>query len=133
MKFNKNNILAIIFLLLFSFGCKREEAVLQPHDEVLVYSLPMDLAFLRVVEAAEVHPDWEPDWTDKEKGIIHLRNVRYSSFADADRREATLLVQHRGPEGITIQLDPQSQSVVGGDEILNLIRKALSEEAARRQ
>ena len=120
-----------IFLLLGLFGCARSSPMLPVHDEVLVYSLPMDLTYLRTLEAVDSHPDWELDRTIKEKGLIYLRNLRYSSFADADRRTATLVLKRVGPRETSVQLDRKSQAVVGGDELLALIKEYLSREVSR--
>ena len=123
--------LTTLFISLASLGCSRS-SMLTVHDEVLVYPLPFDLAFLRTLEAIQEHKEWDLDWTDKEMGVISIRNMRYSSFADADRRQATLIVKRLNARETSIQLDPKSQSVVGGDEILSLIRVQLSREVGRR-
>ncbi|MBI2167738.1 MAG: hypothetical protein HYU34_05835 [Candidatus Omnitrophica bacterium] len=117
---------------LFLLGGCAHAPLLPIHDEVLVFSLPYDLTFLRVLEAADTHPDWEPNWTDKEKGVIHLQNTRYSSFADADKRSMVLLVKREDEGGSSVRLAPESQAVVGGGEVLKLIQAALSEEASLR-
>ena len=113
---------------LFLFGCVHGRVV---HDEVLTCPLPMDLTFLRTVEAVQTHPDWELDYTDKEKGIIHLRNLKYSSFDDSDERTATLVLKRIGRRETSIQLAPESQSILGVDEVLKLIKQALSREAGQ--
>lgn len=123
-----------LMMLLFSlsfFGCARSSTMLPLHDEVLVYPLPMDLAYLRTLEAVDLHSDWELDRTEKEKGLIYLRNLRYSSFADADRRTATLVLKQTGSHETSIQLAKESRSVVGGDELLDLIKQQLSREVSR--
>lgn len=120
-----------LFISLASFGCSRA-SILPVHDDVLVYPLPFDLAFLRTLEAIQDHKDWDLDWTDKEMGIISIRNMRYSSFADADRRQAFLIVKRLNSKETSVQFDPKTNAVVGGDEILSLIRSQLSREVARR-
>ena len=122
----------LTFLLsLASLGCARS-SLLPVHDQVLVYPLPYDLTFLRTIEAIQAHSEWDLDWTDKEKGIISIRNMRYSSFADADRRQAILIVKRLNAHETSVQFDTKSQAVVGGDEILSLIRGQLSSETSRR-
>ena len=117
------------FLYLGLAGCNTpSSSVLPVHDEVLVYPLPMDLTFLRTMEAMTAHRDWQIDYTDKEKGLIFLRNLRYSSFADADLRTATLVLKRVGPRETSVELDKKSQSVRGGDEILDAVRQYLSRE-----
>ena len=124
------SFLTALFISLASFGCAHS-SFLPHHDEVLIYPLPYDLAFLRTLEAVQEHKDWDLDWTDKEMGVISIRNMRYSSFADADRRQAFLIVKRLNSKETSVQFDPKSQSVVGGDEILKLVRGALSREAGR--
>ena len=115
------------------FGCAHNKSSLLPvHDEVLTFSLPLDLAYLRTLDAIQAHPDWDLDRTVKEQGLIYLRNQRYSSFADADQRTATLIIKQVGPRKTTVRLAPESQSVVGGDEILKLVKDYLSLEVSRR-
>jgi len=106
-------------------GCASEK-VFAVHDEILTFPLPMDLAYLRTMEAVESHPDWDLIETEKEKGLIVIRNLRYSSFADADQRQIALELKRIGPRQTSVEIAPKSQSVVGGDEILELIRQHLT-------
>lgn len=123
------NVFMFGILSLGLVGCSgKSKSLLPVHDEVLVYALPLDLTYLRTVEAVNAHPDWEVDYTDKEKGLIVLRNMRYSSFADADLRTAVLVLKRVGPRETSVQFDPQSQAVRGGDEVLDLIKQYLSRE-----
>lgn len=126
-----NIVLTVCFLTGAFLGCKHN-SLLPVNDEVLTYPLPYDLTFLRTLEAIQQHPDWNLDWTDKEKGIISIRNMRFSSYADADQREAILLVKRLSLHETAVQFDPKSQAVVGGDEILSLIRQSLSRELSQR-
>lgn len=123
------NVFMFAILSLGLAGCSgKSKSLLPVHDEVLAYALPLDLTYLRTVEAVNAHPDWEVDYTDKEKGLIVLRNMRYSSFADADLRTAVLVLKRVGPRETSVQFDPKSQAVRGGDEILDLIKQYLSRE-----
>lgn len=123
------NVFIFGILSLGLAGCSgKSKSLLPVHDEVLVYALPLDLTYLRTVEAVNAHPDWEVDYTDKEKGLIVLRNMRYSSFADADLRTAVLVLKRVGPRETSVQFDLKSQAVRGGDEILDLIKQYLSRE-----
>ena len=132
MKRVLNFFLMLSLSSLVLFGCTHRPSILPVHDEVLTYSLPLDLVYLRTLDAVQAHPEWELNLTDKEKGIIRLHNMRYSSFADADLRILTLLIKRLGPRETTIQLAPESQSVVGGDEILKLVKQYLSREISQR-
>lgn len=125
---------SIVILSLFYFGligCARQ-SVFPVHDEVLTFPLPMDLTYLRTLEAIQAHPDWDLDRTVKEEGLIYIRNLRYSSYADADQRMATLVLKPIGPHETSVQFAPESQAVVGGDEVLDLIKQYLSAEVSRR-
>ncbi|MBI4115791.1 MAG: hypothetical protein HY447_04350 [Candidatus Omnitrophica bacterium] len=131
----KRILSSLLLLGVFSLpllGCSRA-SFLPSHAEVLVYPLPLDIVYLRTLDAVQAHPEWELEETDKEKGVIVLRNMRYSSFADADMRTATLLVKRVGPKESSIQLDPKSVAVVGGDEILSIVKVYLSREVGIRQ
>jgi len=123
--------LVTLLLPLAGVGCSRS-SVLPAHDEVLVYPLPYDLTFLKVMEAVQEHSEWDLDWTDKESGVISIRNMRYSSFADADQRQALLIVKRLNAKETSVQFDTKSRGIVGGDEILALIRGELSRELSRR-
>ena len=115
------------------YGCREKSSLLPSWDEVLVYPLPYDLTYLRTMEAADSHPDWELDYTEKGTGMIKIHNQRYSSFADADLRYATLIVKRLEYNKSSVEFAPNSRAVVGGDEILKLIKKALSDEVLARK
>ena len=124
-------LITISFLILFMVsGCTSDgkPKLIENHDEIIASPHPMDFTYLRTLEAVQALPDWELDRTDKEKGIMHIRNVRYSSFADADLRTATLQLKRIGPRQTTIQLTKETQSIVGGDEVLKAIKKQLGLE-----
>ncbi len=128
-----NLVIALSLVIGMGWGCAGNHSSLLPtHDEVLTYPLPYDLVYLRTLEAIQQNADWDLDWTDKEKGVISIRNMRYSSFADADKRQALLLVKRVNEKETTVQFDSSSQSVVGGDEVLSLIRGQLSREVSLR-
>lgn len=123
--------MAILSILHF-MGCKKA-SLLPVHDEILVYPLPLDVTYLRTVDAVQRHPDWDLDWTDKEKGLIGIYNQRFSSFADADERSAILVVKRVNDREASVRFDPKSISIVGGDEILGLIKQHLSSEVDKRK
>ncbi len=130
---NKISPLWVLSLSLIALGgCVGLSAGLAVHDEVLVYPLPYDLAYLRTYEAVDTHPDWEPEVTDKENGVILLRNIRYSKFAQASQRTVKLLVKRIRYGETSVELAPESQKVIGGDELLALIKQHLSRQAALR-
>ena len=132
MKLARHFFLILVLSSFSVFGCAHKSSLLPAHNEVLTFQLPLDLTYLRTLDAVQSHPYWDLDRTVKEQGLIYLRNLRYSSFADADQRTATLVIKRVGPRTTTVQLAPESQSVVGADEILKLIKDYLSLEVGRR-
>ncbi len=122
-------LLSLLGLLpVFFNACVNKPPILPPHDEILVYSLPFDLVFLRTLEAVENVSDWELLETEKEKGIIVARNVHYTSFDDAEKRKAELLITRLDRGQTTVQLAPRSQRVIGGAELMKKISERVSRE-----
>ncbi len=132
-------IYVLILSVLSMTGCQFSSLSQKPeaplHDSVLSYDLPMDLAFLRTMEALEKIPDWTLEATEKEKGWIRIRNVNYSRFDDASKRLITVRVTPKGRDKVSIQLSEESQRVLGGDTVLtaidDVLKKASEERAAR--
>lgn len=102
--------------------------VMPTYDEVLIYDLPYDLVYLRSLEALESLPDWELEETEKEKGIIRVRNINFSTFTDADQRTATVLVTRINRQKTSVALAPHSRHVVGGGDLLERVSLYLSRE-----
>ena len=121
------NILTLS-LGIFFIGCAAKSKILPLHDEVLRFHLPYDLTYLRSTEALERVEGWELESTEKERGIIQVRNINYSSFDDADKRIATLWVKRIGPRETAVQLAPQSQTTLGGGELLERVSQYLDQE-----
>ncbi len=125
-------LIVLPFLAWMGSGCASNKSILPLHDEVLTYSLPFDLTYLRTIEAIQQHKDWDLDWTDREKGLISIRNMRFNSWADADKRQAFVVVKAVNKNETAVYFDSASQAVVGGEEILSLIRDQLSREVSLR-
>lgn len=128
-----NVIKSLSLILLFSLfplaGCtSTRDKLLPAYDDVLVYDLPFDLTYLRTLEALETVKDWELEDTEKEQGIIRLRNTAFSRFDDADLRQATILVSRISRGQTSVQFAPYSQRVVGGDKMLERISEYVSKE-----
>ena len=119
-----------IFLSAMVFtGCTSTRDKLLPvYDDVLVYDLPFDLTYLRTLEAVQSAKNWELDETEKENGVIRVRNIAFSRLDDADMRQATILVTRISRGQTSVQLAPQSQRVIGGDKILARISEYVSRE-----
>ena len=122
-----HRFLSLVFFMALT-GCAAHQKLLTPQTQVLTYHLAYDLAYLRTLEAVEKVPDWLLTETEKEKGIIKLRDINYSRLDDADRREVTVLVKRTGYRETSVELAPESQRVFGGDKLLEMIAKYLSKE-----
>ena len=112
-------------------GCAAGNKVLPLHDEVLYFKLPYDLTYLRTGEALERVEGWELEQTEKEKGVIVIRNTNYSSWDDADKRSATFWLKRIGPKETSVQLAPQSQRILGAGMLLERVTQYLDREVNR--
>jgi len=110
-------------------GCNTVGEVLPPNDQVLVYKLPYDLTYLRTMEALDgAGGGWQLDGTDKEQGIIIVRDANYSRLDDADLRVITFLVKRVDPGVTSVSIAPASQKVYGGKKLLEVVGGALGRE-----
>jgi len=125
------NIFAVSFILTFALGlaaCNTVGEVLPPNDQVLVYKLPYDLTYLRTMEALDSVGTWELEETDKERGLITVRDTNYSRLDDSDLRTVTFLVKRMDRETTSVSIDPDSQKVYGGKKLLEAVGGALGRE-----
>lgn len=110
-------------------GCSStKKAVLPVNDDILIYSLPFDLTYLRTMDALQNVPNWELEETEKEQGIIKVRNINYGAWNDADKRLIIVLIKSLDSNKTSVQLAPESQSILGGDDLLKQIAAALKRE-----
>ena len=116
-----------VFGLLAS-GCAQDQKLLPKHDEVLIYQRPYDLVYLRTLEALQLHKDWELDETEKETGVLIVRNMAYTQLGDADKRQIIFHVNSVGKGVTSVSIDPKSQQVLGGDQLLQLISEYMAHE-----
>ncbi|OQA56502.1 MAG: hypothetical protein BWY42_00984 [Candidatus Omnitrophica bacterium ADurb.Bin277] len=124
----KSLVLVAALVCLHLAGCATAEKILPLHDETLVYDLPLDLTYLRTMEAVDSRPGWELEGTDKEKGIIKVRNVQYSRLDDSDKRSLTILVRRISAARTSVALAPESQRSLGGGDMLQTIKEKLNAE-----
>ncbi len=126
----KNILTAALFLMLGLglAGCNTVAEVLPPNDEVLVYKLPYDLTYLRTMEALNSVGNWDLQETDKEQGVISMRNTNYSNLSDSDQRVITFVVKRVDRGTTSVSIDPKSQKVLGGKKLLEVIGQALGRE-----
>ena len=118
----------ILALALGLAGCNTVGEVLPPNDEVLVYKLPYDLTYLRTMEALNSVGNWQLDETDKERGVISVRDTDYSSLDDSDLRVITFVVKRVDRATTSVAIDTASQKVFGGKKLLEVVSEALGRE-----
>ena len=118
--FKSLNVLILVFGIFFT-GCAGRPQLVPRHNQVLTFNLPYDLTYLRVEESLERIEGWEVEMTEKEKGVIVIRNINYSAFDDEDKRSATFWVKRVGPKETSVRLAPQSERVVGGGTLMDHI------------
>ena len=121
--------IALILVLCLGFSaCNTVGEILPPNDEVLVYQLPYDLTYLRTMEALDDHGSWQLEETDKEKGVISVRDTNYSRLDDADKRVITFQVKRVDRGTTSVSIAPDSQKVYGGAELMKAVGSALGRE-----
>ena len=123
-----SRIVLILVLGLGLAGCNTVGKVLPPNDEVLVFKLPYDLTYLRTMEALDATGHWQLEATDKEKGTLSVRDTNYSRLDDSDLRVITFWVKRVDLGTTTVSIDPETQKVYGGKELLEAIGKVLGRE-----
>ena len=121
----------IALILILSLGlaaCNTVGKVLPPNDEVLVYKLPYDLTYLRTMEALDSTGNWQLEETDKEKGTLSVRDTNYSRLDDSDLRVVTFWVKRVDAGTTSVSIDPASQKVYGGKQLLEAVGTTLGRE-----
>ena len=123
------SMIALVLMLGLGFaGCNTVGKVLPPNDEVLVYKLPYDVTYLRTMETLDSVGTWQLDETDKERGIITVRDMNYSRLDDSDLRVITFLIKRVDRETTSVSIDPKSQKIFGGKQLLEAVGAALGRE-----
>ncbi len=110
--------IAVFFFL--ATGC----ATLKPkHLEypVHVYEQPFDLVYLKAYETLDANSDWIPDYTDKAKGVIEFRSLKYANIFDLDKQNAYFIVKMVDRKHTSIEIDP-SQSTCKDDSCFELLK-----------
>lgn len=118
----------VLILGLAFVGCNTIGEVLPPNDEVLTYKLPYDLTYLRTLEVLNSVGGWQLEETDKERGLIVVRDMQYSRLDDSDLRVITFVVKRVDYETTSVSIDKKSQKVFGGKKFLEIIGAALGRE-----
>ena len=99
------------------------------YDQVLIYDRPYDYTFLKTIEALNTFPDWTLEETDKNKGLIVLRSVNYGHITDRDKWEARFIVKSLGRKQTSVALEPVSQRLAQGGELLKRIDRVMAMSA----
>ena len=126
---------AIVLILILGVGltgCNTaRRKVVPPCDQVLVYKLAFDLTYLRALEALGSQGSWQYEETDKEKGLISVRDMNYSSLDDSDVRVISFVVKRVDRETTSVALTPKSRQVYGGAGLMKAVDEALRREIKR--
>jgi hypothetical protein len=126
------NIFSAILVLILALGlvgCNTVCKVFPPYNKVLVYKLPFDLTYLRTMEALDGKGSWQLEETDKEKGTLSVRDTNYSRLDDADLRVIHFIVKRVDRGTTSVSIDPKSQKICGGADLMKAIDAALAREA----
>ncbi|HOE68317.1 MAG TPA: hypothetical protein PK997_04035 [Candidatus Omnitrophota bacterium] len=118
-----------VLACLYLPGCSSVHKVLPVHDEVLLYNKPYDLTYMNTLMALNAKPGWELESTDKEKGLITVRNTEYTRFDDADKRVISILVKRVDREQTSVSLAPDSRQRLSSGEIIDWIGDRLPSDA----
>ena len=129
----KSKYLSGVYLLavFLAAGCANapkylpiEQIPASNYEEIHV-DKPYDFVYLNTFDAVNVLPNWAPDKTLKDDGLIRLQNSQFSRLDDADNRVINLHIRRDGAKQTSVFLDPESRRVIGADEVLKAIRKKL--------
>ncbi len=123
-----NRFLSAFFILAFVLGCASAEKWGPLHDEVLRYPIAYDLAYLRTTEALQNVDGWELEETEKEAGMIKVRNINYTRLDDSDKKTAVFYVKRITRRETSVELAPESQRIIGAGQLMERIGQYLSKE-----
>lgn len=124
----KHVFISVLMLTLAGCTSIQKSPVYPAHDETLIYKLPYDLTFLRALDALSNIPGWELDLTEKEKGLIRVRNLDWTKLDDSDTRVITFLVRRVSRTETSVQIAPESQHILGGGDLMKRINQYVSVE-----
>ena len=119
--------------LAFVIGCTTMDPHPVRYDQVLVYDTPYDYTYLRTLEAVNTFSDWVLEETDKEKGLIVLRNTQYGHLFDRDKVSARFVVTRVSQSQTSVALEPDSQQIQQGKKLLDQIDAMIKATMATRR
>ncbi len=117
----KRSMAWLVTLVLLA-GCGIFEK--QPSIRYMVYTYeqPFDLVYLRAIETLDTNDDWAFSYTDKETGVIALRNMNYENWFGMDRQYVRFVVRHVSQTETSVEIDP-SASQCKGTACVQLLEK----------
>jgi hypothetical protein len=112
--------LMISLISVSAFGCTAtyDKPV---YDQEVVFEQPYDFTFLRVIEALNTMNGWILEETDKEAGLMVVRNREYGHIFDRDKGVVTFLVKRLSRTKTSIMVAPESQREPGAGDLLRRI------------
>ena len=120
------SLVILTFLVVRLFNSCSSLRDFPAYDQVLIYDRPYDYTYLKTMEALNTFPNWVLEETDKNKGLIVLRNVNYGHITDRDKWEARFIVKSLGRKQTSVALEPTSQRLVQGGELLKRIDQVMA-------
>ena len=127
MKRSRVAILSLC-LVISLMGCsfKGQLSEVPAYDQVLVYDRPYDYTFLKTIEALNTFPEWVLEETDKNKGLIVIRNTQYGHLFDKDKWVARFNIRRLDKRKTSVSLDPSTQRIQQGGELLKRIDEVVN-------
>jgi hypothetical protein len=104
----------------------RHEQEVAIHDRVLVYERPYDYTFLKTIEALNTFPEWVLEETDKNKGLIVLRNTEYGHLFDREKWVVRFNIRRLDKRKTSVSLESDSQRAEKGGEFLDRIDEVVN-------
>jgi len=132
-------VIGFLIVMVFFSGCLmpwniRTDGKEYPrYDQVLVFDRPFDVTYLRTLEALNTVPGWVLDETDKEKGLIVLRNRQYGHIWDKDKRVARFILKYVNRKQTSVELDGPSQRLEEGGLLLDRINQMMIATSPRKE
>ena len=116
----QSGFLLVLAFIFFVSGCATAKEY-PKFDQVLVYDKPYDFTYLKTLEALNTFTSWTLEETDKNKGMIVLRNTEYGNLFDRDKWVIRFNVISLGRKKTSVSIDPASQRNVMGGELLSRV------------
>ncbi|OGW77212.1 MAG: hypothetical protein A3J52_00795 [Omnitrophica bacterium RIFCSPHIGHO2_02_FULL_49_9] len=119
-------VTAVLLLSVSLTSCISFRTDYPRYDQVLTYDRPYDYTYLKALEALNTFPEWTLELTDKDEGLLILRNREYGHLFDRDKQVARIRVRRVSTHQTSVALDPDSQRIPKGGEFLKRINEFLS-------